>query len=268
MKTLKFLTFSAVLLASAVWARAQEYAPTTINNLVFSGSIANATGGASTTGTISSLFSNNVDYTLQGNGSLTDPAPFTYTKGSSTTATLTESAVGALPSVQVALNFTSATTGTFNATYGGGATQSGTFTLVPVGGVAALVNVSTLTTVSAGGNAIAGFVIAGTTPHRVLVRAVGPTLAQYGVTNPLANPFITLYNGTTAVTSNDDWNSGTNPDPTLAATFTQVGAFGLPVGSKDAALVITLNPGVYSAQINATTSTDSGKVLMEVYLIQ
>jgi hypothetical protein len=269
MKTVKLISLSAGLIVSALWAQAQELAPTTLSNVIFNGTITSATGGASTTGTISSLLaSNNVDYTLQANGSLTDPAPYGYSKSSSTMATLTESPVGALPGVRVALTFLSGTTGTFVATYDGGSTQTGSFSLVPVGSVAPLVNVSSLTTVGAGGNSITGFVIAGTSPRRVLIRAVGPTLAQYGVGGPLANPTIIVWNGTTSVATNDDWNSGASPDATLPSVFTQVGAFALPAGSKDAALVITLNPGVYSAQINGSTSSDTGKVLMEVYLVQ
>ncbi len=269
MKILKLLSLIAGLFASVSLVQAQQYAPATLGNVIFNGVITAGTGGAATSGVINSLLSNTgIDYTQQSNGSLSAPAPFVYTTASGTTATLTENALGALPSVSVALTFASATTGTFVATYGGGGTQNGTFTLVPVGTVSPLANVSTLTNLIAGNSAITGFVLSGTGPHKILIRAIGPTLAQYGVSNPLANPAITVWQGTTVIAMNDDWNTGSNVDATLPAVFAQVGAFSLPSGSKDSALIVTLNPGVYSAQIVGGNSSDAGRVLMEVYLVQ
>lgn len=269
MKSLKFISLLAGLLATAGLARAQELAPATFGNVIFNGTVVSATGTAAPTGTITSLFApNGVDYTLQGNGSLSDPVPYAYTKSGSTTARIAENASGALPSASVNLTFTGLTAGSFVATYNGTSTQTGTFTLTPVGAGSPLTNVSTLTTITAGGSAITGFVISGTGPRRILIRAVGPGLTAFGVASALPNPSIILWRGTQQVATNDDWNSGANVDASLPAVFGQVGAFGLTSGSKDSALVVTLNPGVYSAQIFGGTASESGVVLMEVYLVE
>jgi hypothetical protein len=106
---------------------------------------------------------------------------------------------------------------------------------------------------------IAGFVVAGTTSKRVLVRAVGSALAKFGVQSVLANPRLRLFdhNGQ-IVAENDDW---TGSD--VSTTSTNVGAFALDAGSKDAALVATLGPGAYSFQV--TGDGGSGVALAEIY---
>jgi hypothetical protein len=115
---------------------------------------------------------------------------------------------------------------------------------------------------------IAGFIVEDPQnlgrPLRVLVRAVGPTLSQFGVTTPLANPRLTIYNGASvAVASNDDWSTGSNA-PLIATTATQAGAFTLPSGSKDSAILMDLPPGAYTA-IVTDVSGASGIALIELY---
>ncbi len=113
---------------------------------------------------------------------------------------------------------------------------------------------------------IAGIVVSGNVPKRVLVRAVGPTLAGFGVGGSLADPVLTVLSsaGTTLVSS-DDWGvpaGGVAPsDVSLAAST--VGAFPLVPNSRDAALLITLRPGAYTAQVTGKGAT--GVVLVEVY---
>ena len=131
---------------------------------------------------------------------------------------------------------------------------------------ARLVNLSARTQVGTGDNVLViGFVITGSAPTRLLLRAVGPALALFGVGGVLADPQLRLFNAAgTVIDTNDDW-AGT---PALAAAlgqaFTQTGAFGLPVGSKDAALLGTLPPGAYTAQVSGVNST-TGVALVEVY---
>ncbi|MDB6092763.1 MAG: hypothetical protein JWM32_325 [Verrucomicrobia bacterium] len=144
------------------------------------------------------------------------------------------------------------------------ATPNGTFTAT----TPRLVNVSARTVVGTGeGILIAGFVIGGSSPCRVLIRGVGPKLAFYGVGGALANPKLELYqrvNGTdTLVASNDDWGSAANA-ATVITTSTQVGAFALDAGSKDAVILVTLQPGVYSAQVSGVGGT-TGVALAEIY---
>jgi hypothetical protein len=125
-----------------------------------------------------------------------------------------------------------------------------------------LKNISTRSPVGPSEKAqIAGFVIDGSAPKRVLVRAAGPVLRQYGLTGVLEDPRLELYSGSTVVASNDDW--GTNASEVLAAV-TLTGAAPFPAGSKDSALVITLNPGAYTAMVTGPGSS-SGIALVEVF---
>ena len=131
---------------------------------------------------------------------------------------------------------------------------------------ARFVNISARTQVGPGDNILViGFVVTGTGPKTVLIRAVGPGLAQFGVGGVLADPQLRLFNAAgTATDTNDDWAS----TPALAAAhgnaFTQTGAFGLPAASKDAALLVTLQPGAYTAQVSGANN-NSGVALVEVY---
>ncbi|MDB6092440.1 MAG: Immunoglobulin I-set domain protein [Verrucomicrobia bacterium] len=123
-----------------------------------------------------------------------------------------------------------------------------------------LVNVSARNQVGIGADAlIAGFVITGSGSKQVLIRGVGPKLTSFGVAGVLSDPYLQLYDATGAlIGSNDNW------DANLSATFAQVGAFALDSGSKDAALVITLPVGVYSAKLTGVNN-GSGEGLIEVY---
>ncbi len=122
-----------------------------------------------------------------------------------------------------------------------------------------LVNVAARTQVGTGDNIlIAGFVVGGSTPVRVLVRAVGPTLGVFGVSGVLADPRLSVISEGRIVAENDNWLAAD------AATFPTVGAFNLTAGSRDAALVVTLQPGSYTAQVSGVNST-TGVALVEVY---
>jgi hypothetical protein len=130
--------------------------------------------------------------------------------------------------------------------------------------LARLVNVSTRAQVGVGENALfAGFVLGGNSQRTVLVRAIGPTLGAFGVASPLADPLLEVFatGATTPLTSNDNWNG----DAGLISVFARVGAFPLPAtSSRDAALVISLAPGGYSARVAGVGNT-TGEVLLEIY---
>jgi hypothetical protein len=112
---------------------------------------------------------------------------------------------------------------------------------------------------------IAGFVVGGSGSKSVLLRGDGPALTPFGVTGVLPDPVLTLFgSGSTALSSNSGWGSSTTSVGTFDQVFTQVGAFALPTGSKDAAILTSLGTGPYTAQISST-SGDSGVVLVEVY---
>ena len=110
---------------------------------------------------------------------------------------------------------------------------------------------------------IAGIVVSGSAPRTVLVRAIGPALANFGVTGVLADPKLTLFRGTTQLMESNDWSSESGAS-SIATTSARLGAFALPSPGKDAVLLATLEPGNYTAQVTAATGTD-GVSLVEVY---
>ena len=126
-----------------------------------------------------------------------------------------------------------------------------------------LANLSTRTQVGTGANvAIVGFVVGPGASKNVLIRAVGPGLAGFGVTGTLSDPRIDLFDGSgKIIVSNDNWSATTVGG---ATTFGSVGAFGLTTNSRDAALVANLAPGAYTAQVSGV-GTATGIALVEVY---
>jgi hypothetical protein len=124
-----------------------------------------------------------------------------------------------------------------------------------------LTNVSARNQVGTGDNIlIFGFFIDGTGTKNVLIRAVGPKLAELGVTGVLLDPRFEVFlaDRAAAVASNDNWDAG------LASTFTAVGAFPLTTGSRDAALVTALAPGSYTVQVSGVAG-GTGEALVEIY---
>jgi hypothetical protein len=124
-----------------------------------------------------------------------------------------------------------------------------------------LVNISARTQVGTGGDIlIVGFNVGGTGTRRLLIRAVGPTLAAFGVTGTLADPKLDVFSGTTVVAANDNWDAAVTP----AALQTAVGAFALTANSRDAVVVANLAPGSYTAQVSGVNAT-TGVALVELY---
>ena len=125
-----------------------------------------------------------------------------------------------------------------------------------------LVNISARVQVGTGGNIlIAGFVVGGSTSRSVLIRASGPALAPFGVTGTLSDPELQLYSGSTLLGMNAGWGGSTE----IANAAASVGAFAwTSATSADSALLVTLPPGAYTAQVSGS-SGDSGVALVEVY---
>ena len=125
-----------------------------------------------------------------------------------------------------------------------------------------LINISTRAQVGTGGNIlIAGFVIGGTTSKTMLVRASGPALSAFNVTGPLPDPQLQLFSGSTTIAANDGWGGNAQ----VAAEAAAVGAFAWSSPtSADSAILITLPPGAYTAQVSGA-SGDTGVSLVEVY---
>lgn len=151
---------------------------------------------------------------------------------------------------------------------GAALTTGATLTVTPLTPVAGtrLANLSTRSPVGTGADIlIAGFAITGTTPKTVLIRAAGPALAAYGVTGTLADPQLKLFKADgTVIQQNDNWDAVAAEGTATAAVAARVGAFAFTAGSKDAALVATLPPGSYTAQVNGAAN-GTGVALVEVY---
>jgi len=104
---------------------------------------------------------------------------------------------------------------------------------------------------------IGGFIINGSAPKRVLIRAIGPSLTRFGITDPLLNPVLELHGGagfTTIV--NNNWRDTQEDD---------IQNTGLPpTNDLESAIVATLAPGPYTAIVKGNGNT-SGVALVEVY---
>ncbi len=126
-----------------------------------------------------------------------------------------------------------------------------------------MVNISTRAMVGSGDNVcIAGFVVTGSTPKRVLIRGVGPSLAQYGLSGVLAKPVLNVYRSGTVIASNTGWS--TSADATqITAAAVKVAAFPF-VSNDDSAILISLDPGSYSAVLSGQGGA-TGIGLVEVY---
>jgi len=107
-----------------------------------------------------------------------------------------------------------------------------------------------------------GFVIGGSTGKTMLVRAIGPTLGSaFGVPGVMSDPKLELFDRDgKSIATNDNWGGAT----ALAFAFGDTGAFALNAGSADAALLTTLAPGNYTAQVTVATGA-TGVALVEVY---
>jgi hypothetical protein len=128
-----------------------------------------------------------------------------------------------------------------------------------------LTNISTRAQVGTGANIlIPGFTISGTGMETLLIRADGPTLTEFGVTGVLSVPTLSVFDGSgTVIATNTGW--GSNADPQLvAAAAVATGAFALAPGSTDCALIVTLPPGSYTAQVSGVGGT-TGVALAEIY---
>ncbi len=140
-------------------------------------------------------------------------------------------------------------------------TPTATPTATPTPASAAqAINLSTRILVQTGDNVgIGGFIITGTVPKHVLLRAIGPSLAQFGVPDALADPVLELHGPGAFVTITDDnWRD----DPMQEALIIADGI--PPTNNLESAIDATLAPGAYTAIVRGKNNT-SGVALVEVY---
>jgi len=123
-----------------------------------------------------------------------------------------------------------------------------------------LVNLSTRAFVGTGERVlIGGFIVEGSQPATMILRAIGVSLGAQGISNPLRDPVLELRNaGGTLVAEDDDWIDGVNA--------TTIASYGLdPSNSRESALFRTLNPGSYTVLVRAFDNSSSGTALVELF---
>lgn len=114
---------------------------------------------------------------------------------------------------------------------------------------------------------IGGFVVTGPEPRHFLIRAAGPALAPFLVPNVLENPRLEIADARGAVVrANDDWEEGEAAAEVTEAAA-RAGAFPFAPGSRDAAAVVTLQPGNYTVRVTGPDSAGR-TALLEVYELQ
>lgn len=107
------------------------------------------------------------------------------------------------------------------------------------------------------GALFSGFVVSGGS-KKILIRVIGPGLAAYTAAPLFTDPALTLETSGAAVASNDNWGG----DDTLSAVFSRLGAFALPAGSKDAALLADCSSQGYIVRV---AGSGSGMLMAEIY---
>ena len=138
------------------------------------------------------------------------------------------------------------------------AAKSVTAEFRPFTSISRFANIATRSQVLTGNDVmIAGFIIQGDAPQTVVVRARGPSLAAFGITNALADPVLQLFAGQTVIATNDDWQS--SPD----AAVIQSSGFA-PSDAKEAVIRITLQPGAYTAIVSGKNG-GTGVGIVEVF---
>ena len=128
-------------------------------------------------------------------------------------------------------------------------------------------NISTRSFVQTGDNVmIGGVIVQGTQPRRVIVRAIGPELTQYGVPNPLADPTLELHDSTGAlIASNDNWQHTIHRRDHHQRPGRRDSHSGhAPTDPRESAIIANLPPGNYTAIVRGVNNT-TGVGLVEVY---
>lgn len=128
------------------------------------------------------------------------------------------------------------------------------------------INLSTRAFIGTGDQvAIAGLVVQ-KGPALVLIRGIGPTLAQFGVPGVLADPFLTLFDRGTAYQFNNNWSENSEAARIQRIT-TALGTFPLPAGSKDAVILADLSPGAYTVHLEGA-DRGVGNGMIEIYVLR
>jgi hypothetical protein len=133
--------------------------------------------------------------------------------------------------------------------------------------VGSVVNLATRGLVAPGATPklIGGFVIEGQA-RRVLIRAVGPSLLPLGVDDAVGDPFVSLLRNNTTFRFNGNWGESADAAE-IEQAAARVGAFPLNRASKDAAILVELPPGAYTATVVSENPSLGGTALLEIYVM-
>lgn len=145
---------------------------------------------------------------------------------------------------------------------------SGTITISGSAATSGIVaNISTRSIVEAGDNPmIAGIIIQGGN-KTVIVRAIGPSLTAFGVTNALADPTLELHDSSSVIATNNDWQTTEIGGIITSSQVAAIQSSGLaPTSVKESAIIATLAPGSYTAVVRGVNGT-TGTGLVEVYAL-
>jgi hypothetical protein len=141
------------------------------------------------------------------------------------------------------------------------ATQTGSYTLTLNASTGAtssrLINIATRGRIGIDDAVlIGGLIIDGTAPKTVIIRAIGPSLANFNVAGVLADPQLQLFSGSTPIDNNDDWRQ----HPRAAELPTKL----QPSLEQESAIVATLEPGAYTAIVSGVNAAQ-GVGLVEIF---
>lgn len=126
-----------------------------------------------------------------------------------------------------------------------------------------LANISARGPVLVGADVVIGGIVIADGPVTILIRAIGPTLSGFGIPSALADPnLILLDSGGTPIVANDNWSGQGIIDASIA-----VGAFALPAGSLDSAILINLQPGSYTTHLSGVGGV-TGTALLEIFEVK
>jgi hypothetical protein len=128
-------------------------------------------------------------------------------------------------------------------------------------------NIATRGFVQTGDNAMIGGFIVVTQPTRVIIRAIGPSLSQFGVPDAFADPQLELHDATGLIARNDDWQTTLLGGNITSDQVAEIQKSQLaPTNPAEAAIIATLQPGSYTAVVRGVNDT-AGNALVEVYAL-
>jgi len=126
-------------------------------------------------------------------------------------------------------------------------------------------NISTRLSVGTDENVlIGGFITEGNAPMKLVVRGIGPSLAQFGVSSVLPNPYLELHSGADTIAGNDDWKDNLAGGSQEAAIENTGFA---PMENLESTILGVLDPGVYTAILKGTNN-GTGVGLVEIYKLE